>query len=481
MDTAEALLQAIRAEPEDDLPRLAYADWLDEHGEPERAEFIRTQIERVALEGEVGALERSCHFKSRDQGEFFRGIRAALRGASRRRSTREHTRREARLLKAHGERWLAGLPFPVTFRRGFPELMEMSARRYLEAADILQRVAPVQAVKLTSFATYDVEPEGIDWDEEDRASLELVGRLADCPQLQRWVELELACPGGEIFETILASPHLTQLRRLVATGNEVGPGVAIVVDPRFAHLRWLDLYNSNSANGRPNDDDFIDIVTSPHLARLEFFDFGTNDAGDDGLEALASSATSMTHLRSLGLAGNHITTAGLHSLGHSANLPALRHLDVGWSMSRQMLDDAALAVLLESPLLGRLTFLDFHGNPISDGGVRQLGSTPAAVGLRALVLGGTRFNSLAEGGGWRQILSAASVRALAEAAHLTGLRRLALPDVPLDDELAVLLAGSRRLRRLRELRVDAGPGLTEAGRQALQTRFGKGLVIIEDA
>jgi uncharacterized protein (TIGR02996 family) len=45
MTAAAALLAAIRAAPEDDAPRLIYADWLDEHGQPERAEFIRVQCE----------------------------------------------------------------------------------------------------------------------------------------------------------------------------------------------------------------------------------------------------------------------------------------------------------------------------------------------------------------------------------------------------------------------------------------------------
>jgi uncharacterized protein (TIGR02996 family) len=40
-----ALLNAILAAPDDDLPRLVYADWLDEHGRTERAEFIRIQCE----------------------------------------------------------------------------------------------------------------------------------------------------------------------------------------------------------------------------------------------------------------------------------------------------------------------------------------------------------------------------------------------------------------------------------------------------
>ena len=42
----ELLLKAVCAAPDDDLPRLVAADWLDEHAEPERAEFIRLQIER---------------------------------------------------------------------------------------------------------------------------------------------------------------------------------------------------------------------------------------------------------------------------------------------------------------------------------------------------------------------------------------------------------------------------------------------------
>lgn len=43
-----AQIAGIRANPADDLPRLVLADWLEERGEVERAEFIRFQ---VALDG----------------------------------------------------------------------------------------------------------------------------------------------------------------------------------------------------------------------------------------------------------------------------------------------------------------------------------------------------------------------------------------------------------------------------------------------
>lgn len=39
-------LREIVTQPHEDTPRLVYADWLDENGEPDRAEFIRVQIER---------------------------------------------------------------------------------------------------------------------------------------------------------------------------------------------------------------------------------------------------------------------------------------------------------------------------------------------------------------------------------------------------------------------------------------------------
>ncbi len=42
--TNPALEAAVIADCENDLPRLVYADWLDEHGDPARAAFIRVQI-----------------------------------------------------------------------------------------------------------------------------------------------------------------------------------------------------------------------------------------------------------------------------------------------------------------------------------------------------------------------------------------------------------------------------------------------------
>jgi len=55
MSDHDALLAAICAEPDEDTPRLVFADWLDEHDQSERAAFMRAQIE----------LARRCGNRSR--------------------------------------------------------------------------------------------------------------------------------------------------------------------------------------------------------------------------------------------------------------------------------------------------------------------------------------------------------------------------------------------------------------------------------
>jgi uncharacterized protein (TIGR02996 family) len=50
MSEADALLAAILDNPTDDTPRRIYADWLQEQGQDDRAEFIRVQVELARRE-----------------------------------------------------------------------------------------------------------------------------------------------------------------------------------------------------------------------------------------------------------------------------------------------------------------------------------------------------------------------------------------------------------------------------------------------
>jgi uncharacterized protein (TIGR02996 family) len=69
MHDEEGLLQAIQVSSGDDVPRLVYADWLEERDDP-RGDFIRLHLallaaapdhpERVAAEHELSSLRRGC-------------------------------------------------------------------------------------------------------------------------------------------------------------------------------------------------------------------------------------------------------------------------------------------------------------------------------------------------------------------------------------------------------------------------------------
>src|SRR5262245_26047775 len=49
MGDADGLLKAVFENPGDDAPRLVYADWCEECGDPDRAEFTRVQIELARM------------------------------------------------------------------------------------------------------------------------------------------------------------------------------------------------------------------------------------------------------------------------------------------------------------------------------------------------------------------------------------------------------------------------------------------------
>jgi uncharacterized protein (TIGR02996 family) len=68
MNPTDALYRAVCAAPHDDLPRLVYADWLEENGRAARAEFIRVQC-RLANASPADAdyvdlLEREAELKA---------------------------------------------------------------------------------------------------------------------------------------------------------------------------------------------------------------------------------------------------------------------------------------------------------------------------------------------------------------------------------------------------------------------------------
>jgi uncharacterized protein (TIGR02996 family) len=198
MNTAEeAFVSAIRASPEDDGPRLAYADWLRENGQPQRAEFIRVQVDLASLTTDDPRREVLAD-------------------------------RQDELLAAHGDDWRSAFvhhPFPehARFRRGFLE--EALVHTPEEACAVL-RSAPLRRLEvwkatgdwLTEFVRLAefVQVRELNIALGDRLPWN-VQRLFQSPHLARLESLSLSLTDrvSEVLEALgsppsTASPHSTQ-------------------------------------------------------------------------------------------------------------------------------------------------------------------------------------------------------------------------------------------------------------------------------
>lgn len=192
-----ALLRNIRANPDDDLARLVYADWVEERGDQPMAELIRSHIERERVEP---------HSPRHLDLVTYAGM----------------------LLAQNRDRWTAELRerFGVTgveFVRGIPEEVEVPLDRFAAVADELFGTLPIRHVKLSGvqnlFDAYRLdhppgvrrsltarEPEG--WfrpKERDRTTFELLPPRPPVMEphvaVGRWLVLAFAARSGPDRET----------------------------------------------------------------------------------------------------------------------------------------------------------------------------------------------------------------------------------------------------------------------------------------
>lgn len=257
-DEQQAFWAAIRNAPEDDTPRLRYADWLHEHGEADRAEFIRVQCALAKL------------------------------GPDRRKGRKERVLLEPReeiLLAANGDRWLAPLraalqgqnPWDrsdewlgrLKFRRGFVDGQYFgleSARRLAAARDTVE---PLDLVRVMECAMHY--------------------RHASVAEIARWpgagCVLTFSIAGGadSDISTIVQSKYLSNLAYL-------GVWYGKVSDEGAADLAgWTQATTLRSADLKDNpitDAGAFALADSPFLIQLRHLDLHGTQIGRDGKNQL---------------------------------------------------------------------------------------------------------------------------------------------------------------------------------------------------
>lgn len=271
MTHEEAFLSAIREAPSDDAPRLIYADWLEEHGRTDRAEFIRVQcqIARASeAESERNLLLTRAESLLRTHWDEWVGPLRAIVGPRRDR---------------YGERWLDEEYHPEglrRFHRGFVDTLALDAENFLRNVKHLKCLVPLRELRL--------------WGAGRCAE-----RLAQEPELAGLSALSFtdyydAPVTARDAAALAKSPYLHNLSALYLGRNSLGDeGVeAIVSAPWLIHLTVLDL----SDNGL-SDRSVRALAESPYAVNLRKLFLRHNDfRGVGELVRLGLHLRFLTHL-----------------------------------------------------------------------------------------------------------------------------------------------------------------------------------------
>ncbi|QJW98924.1 TIGR02996 domain-containing protein [Frigoriglobus tundricola] len=344
----QPFLDAVFDRYADDRPRLVYADFLDDSGEPDRAELIRVQLALARL----GADDPRRPALSDRQVELLARTRAAW--------------------TAH----LAGLVVSVDFHRGIPDSVSVDADTFLARGDDLFRRLRVRRLRLLDpaplLAKLAASPllarvRALDLCSGDLGNAGLVALLRS-PFLKQLEALDLGFNGLDDggVDALARCCHLLELTTLALNDNDriTGCGLRALADsPFFAGLTALDVSgNEIDAAGAAA------VVGSRAMDRLRTFSVNNNNIGDAGVKALAASplfARVLADDSKLELRSNAIGPIGAAALAACPALAACTELD----LTGNYLGDAGVAALLRSPHLGRLKVLKLGHNQLEDRGV----------------------------------------------------------------------------------------------------------------
>lgn len=182
MTEQQALIRAICLEPADDTARLVYADWLQDNGEENRAEFIRLSCELSRVSFEVDEFCMNCYggggvpVKDKESGKYrkmpcwnchnklcescqslfqdnasnwWKNLPGTSRGVIVSKS------RLCSILGGNGWQWF--------INRGFVSRVKMPCSDLLGHAEIIFCLQPIDQVKLTDRRTKDNQRPPYHW------------------------------------------------------------------------------------------------------------------------------------------------------------------------------------------------------------------------------------------------------------------------------------------------------------------------------
>ncbi len=457
----QRLLQACKDEPDEDAPRLVLSDWLEEHDQADRAEFVRLQVRLARQElpaGEEAVAEARVHaLYLRHAGEWLGDLRAWPGQCAFRRGLIEVQAglpalrdRPPLAVAPHVVPWLETLVLRYGRQTNIGELLELDA------------LAHFSGLYLT----------------DTRLTSPWLDRLAGSPRVAHLRRLRVGISGSPkaAGEALARSPHLSGLRALdVPDGMGDACLAALVGAPVFRSLSTLALRYVAVRKGATG---LANVVPAPRLSRLHWLYVRAGaalgpllqspalaeavelvlDRGDPGTAQAIAGRSTWPRLARLSLAGNALGEAGVAALAGATCFRALRRLCLG----RTELGPTLLAPILAASWLSGLERLELGGNELGDAGAEALANAPALANLRHLDLTG---NNLTPKGAF----------ALANSPYLARLETLDLSTSSLGDDGMAALADGTGLPSLTALALrSTGPkaeGLARLARSPLAARL----------
>ncbi len=489
MNDEAALLAAITAHADEDTPRLAYADWLDENqpdGKPSpvsgpsaRAEYIRVQC-RLAQ-------------RAYDDPEY-----PALR---------EREEELAHWLDVHGGTGPADsfeIPGDLewydrfthgddgVYRRGFPEELaftdydeepEENIERIVSALPVAFATSTVRALRLEEV--YGAEVAGIvsdpvaaglrglslDYidDGDETTAVRAIAKTEHLTGLQR-LRLEFSITDTDLKR--LAKASLDSLEELILDEFTPVGGKALGAARWFRSLRVLQVGMENRDALRaigelpvmPNLVAFAfpgdtaptmtavrKFVASSSFPRLNYLEFVHAPLSPEQVVVLSRGTWPLRHLK---LHNVDVRKAGAEALANANFAESLRVLD----LSDCEITAGGIQALAGSAKFAGLLHLDLSDNPIGPGGLLALARSPHLRGLRKLSLHGCNST--------KAPIDSAALLNFLTALEMPELRHLSLTDLPVGVRGAKAIAAGGTFANLTRLDL-ANCGLREKGARAI--------------
>ncbi len=385
----EALLQGIIENPRDDARRLIYADWLEEHNDETRAEFIRTQVAKAkAIDGTTRYAELSNKsknlFKTAGATERRRWIASYSRWFNRKKNFLNTLAEEA-------------------FDRGFIGQLKLSFDQFIEHGHkLFTQKQPLTKINL--------------WGSMEQLNLfsqtEAVSKL-------RGFGLDGLLGSSENFQTFFGSPYLQQVEylRLYNVGL-----TDTTLDPLIACEGCNNLEVLSAWSNRVTDVGVEKICSAPFSNTLRLLNLGgSRDITDEGVRKIAQNRE-FRNLKRLYLWETQITDEGFTELFKSKQFKLetlyLRSCNLGigvakalcspqaselrvidlWadgsrSDAKSSFGDEGVFELVKSRYLKNLESITLSNRGITDAGADALLETENLPKLNWLALSGNKISS----------------------------------------------------------------------------------------